>query len=143
MNSADFLNWRKTLGFTQKEAGEKLAVNRSTIQNWERGVTRVPRIVELACGELVRRWKQRPEFGPVTLVYGDEPMRPTRDCSNRAIFVQCELCSNNEVAIRRILRLSEATHFTSSLIVQQDGDIVWSTMDLLRECSRRREAAKT
>jgi DNA-binding XRE family transcriptional regulator len=139
MKPGDFLNWRKTLRYTQEEAGGKLGVDRSTIQNWERGVTRTPRIAVLACRELMRRWKQRPEFGPVTLVYGDEPMRPRADYSTRAIFVHCELYPNNEVAIRQTLRLSETANFANPLIIEQDGGIVWSTPDLLRECDRRRE----
>jgi DNA-binding XRE family transcriptional regulator len=142
MKPEDLLNWRKTLGYTQEEAGQKLGVDRSTIQNWERGVTRVPRIMELACRELTRRWKQRPEFGPVALVCADEPMRPKDDYPTRAVFVQCELYPNNEVAIRRTLRLEATGKFVNPLIIDQDGGIVWSTPDLLRECDRRRETAR-
>ena len=66
---AEFLKWRKSLGYTQEEAGKKLGVSRATIQNWEKGVTRIPRAAELACLQVARRWKQRSEFGPVALVY--------------------------------------------------------------------------
>ncbi len=142
MKTEDLLNWRKTLRYTQEEAGEKLGVDRSTIQNWERGITRLPRIAELACQELMRRWKQRPEFGPVTLVYADEPMRPRPDYPTRAIFVHSELYPNNEVAIRRTLRLRETAAVANPFIIEQDGGIVWSTPDLLRECDRRRERAR-
>ncbi len=143
MKPGDFLNWRKTLGYTQEEAGQKLGVDRSTIQNWEREITRVPRIVELACQELMRRWKQRPEFGPVALVCADEPMRPEADYPTRTVFVQCELYPNNEVAIRRTLRLGATGKFVNPLIIDQDGGIVWSTPDLLCECDRRRETARS
>jgi transcriptional regulator with XRE-family HTH domain len=142
MKTEDFLNWRKTLRYTQEEAGGKLGVDRSTIQNWERGITRLPRIAELACQELMRRWKQRPEFGPVTLVYADEPMRPRPDYPTRAIFVHSELYPNNEVAIRRTLRLRETAAVANPFIIEQDGGIVWSTPDLLLECDRRRERAR-
>jgi DNA-binding XRE family transcriptional regulator len=142
MKPEDFLHWRKTLRYTQEETGEKLGVDRTTIQNWERGVARLPRIAELACRELMRRWKQRPEFGPVTLVYADEPMRPKADYPTRAIFVQCELYPNNEVAIQRTLRLSATADLANPIIIEQDGGIVWSTPDLLRECDRRRETAR-
>src|SRR6266852_8189795 len=62
MDMWEFLKWRRTLRYTQAEAAEKLGVNRGTIQNWERGHTRIPKSTELACHELTRQWKQRPEF---------------------------------------------------------------------------------
>src|SRR5258708_1983631 len=71
MDMWDFLKWRRTLGYTQEEAADKLGVHRGTIQHWERGITRVPQAVDLACEELTRRWKQQPEFGRVNLVYAD------------------------------------------------------------------------
>src|SRR6266567_9132301 len=74
MDMAEFLKWRKSLGYTQEEAGKKLGVSRATIQNWEKGVTRIPRAAELACLQVARRWKQRSEFGPVALVYTDGPI---------------------------------------------------------------------
>jgi transcriptional regulator with XRE-family HTH domain len=141
MDPANFLKWRKALQYTQPEAGEKLGVDRSTIQNWERGFTRVPRIVELACQQLTRRWKQRPEFGPVTLIYADEPIWTMRDDPTRGLFVQCELYPNNEVAIRQGLRLSESLNFTSPFIIDQEGEVIWTTPDLLprmRKAKRKR-----
>jgi DNA-binding XRE family transcriptional regulator len=54
MDKWELLKWRRTLCYTQTEAGEKLGVNRGTIQNWERGNTRVPKSIELACRELTR-----------------------------------------------------------------------------------------
>ena len=142
MDANDFLTWRKALRYTQEEAGEKIGVTRATIQNWEKGITRVPRIAELACQQLTRKWKQRPDFGPVTLIYADEPIRPTAEGAPRAVFAQCELHSNNEFAIRRILRLSETQKFVTQLIVEQNGGIVWTISDLQRECTRRRAKAR-
>src|SRR5712692_2539060 len=74
MDMWDFLKWRRTLRYTQAEAAEKLGVNRGTIQNWERGVTRISKAADLACLELTRRWKQRPEFGAVSLIYAETPV---------------------------------------------------------------------
>jgi hypothetical protein len=59
----------------------------------------VPRAVERACQELLRRWKQLPEFGPVTLLYCDGPLsqvdgRPTRD-----LVLRCESHPYNESAL--------------------------------------------
>lgn len=142
MDSVDFLKWRKTLRYTQPEAGEKLGVDRSTIQNWERGFTRVPRIVELACQQITRKWKQCPEFGPVSLVYADEPIWAMPHDSTRGLFVQCELYPNNEVAIRQGLRLSGRTDFVSPFIIDQEGEIIWTTPDLLTRIRRARRAKR-
>lgn len=141
MDAADFLSWRKALRYTQPAAAEKLGVSRATIQNWQGGVTRVPTMVGLACQVLTRRWKQRPEFGPVALVYADQPMQPNADTPTRGVFVQCEICTYNEVAIRKALRLSgELPNFSNPFIIEHDGGIIWTTPEVLRECDRRRKA---
>ena len=58
------------------------------------------------------------------------------------LFAQCELCPNNEVAIRRNLRLSEKADLSNPFIIEQDRGILWSTPELLLECDRRRNTAK-
>ncbi|MBN8958000.1 MAG: helix-turn-helix transcriptional regulator [Rhizobiales bacterium] len=74
MDNWDFLKWRRTLGYTQAHVAERFGVNRGTIQNWERGATKVSKMAELACAELTRRYRQSPSFGPVTLVCADAPL---------------------------------------------------------------------
>src|SRR6266700_357084 len=71
MDQWDLKKWRKKLGINQAAAGEMLGLSRGAVQDWESEVRPVPLAVELACQELLRRWKQRPEFGPVTLLYAD------------------------------------------------------------------------
>lgn len=127
-----FLRWRRTLGYTQEEAGAKLGVTRGTIQHWERGMTRVPLAIELACGELTRRWKQRPEFGPVNLVYADS------DVSSRMRLLHCELHSNNDAAFVQALKLSATPNFIHPFIMEDGGHVVWTVAELLHECERRR-----
>jgi len=102
----------------------------------------VPRFVELACLELTRQCKQRPEFGTVALVYSEEPIWPNADDSTHEVFVQCELYSNNEVAIRQALRLTENQNVSNPLIIETDGSVVWNTHELMHECERRRQEAK-
>ena len=80
MDQWDLKKWRKTLGINQVAAGELLGLSRGAIQQWESDIRPVPRAVELACQELLRRWKQRPEFGPVTLLYSDDPTAQVAPC---------------------------------------------------------------
>ena len=139
MDASDFLNWRKTLRYTQEDAAEKLGVSRATIQNWEREFTPVPKMVELACLVLTRRWKKRPEFGPVALIYADEPMPLGPDSPTRAVSLQCEPYTSNEVALQHAIRLSKGLGFCNPFLIERDGGIIWTTQDLLRECTRRRK----
>ena len=87
--------------------------------------------------------KQRPAFGPVVLVYADEPMRLKADHPIRMVFAHCELYRNNEVAIRQALRLRATRPFVDSVIVELDGGIVWSPPDLLREFDSRRHLIRS
>jgi DNA-binding XRE family transcriptional regulator len=135
MDKSQFARWRRTLSYTQEEAAEKLGVVRSTIMNWEGGATRIPQVVELACLELTRRWKQRPDFGPVSLVYALEKE------SSRRPSLQCAVFSNNEAAIKEAIKLLE--NVIPPLIIEDGGGVVWSASELLQECERRRDESKT
>lgn len=132
MDASDFKAWRKALGYTQSEAGKELGFTRATIQNWESGVTRVPRIVCLACQQLTRSWKQRLEFGPVTLMYSGEELWDLGRPEPTGVVIQCEIFPNSAFALRRALRLSEHADFKSPYIVDQCGEIVLATPELLR-----------
>ena len=132
----DLKKWRRTLRYSQFEAAEKLGVSRGAIQHWESERTPVPFAVELACEEITRYWKQRPEFGPVVLIYTDEPMWPEPDCPSRVLCIQREWHANNEAAIQRACRLRETPNFIHALVTDQDGRILWSSAELLSECEK-------
>ena len=53
MDLWDFKKWRRKLGYTQVEAGEKLGLSRGAVQYWESEIRPVPLAVELACQELL------------------------------------------------------------------------------------------
>jgi transcriptional regulator with XRE-family HTH domain len=58
MEPADFKKWRKSLGFSQKEAAERLGLKRRMIQYYEKGErdgepVKVPLSVRLACYAIV------------------------------------------------------------------------------------------
>lgn len=137
MDLWDLKKWRRKLRYSQFEAAEKLGVSRGAIQHWECEADPIPHAAELACEEIARRWKQRPEFGPVVLIYADEPMWPEPDCPSRVLCLQCELHPNNEVAIRRASRLREAPNFVNPFVLDEDGESVLTSSELMSECDKR------
>lgn len=139
MDSWDFKRWRKKTGYTQVEAGEKLGLSRAAVQLWENEIRPVPRTVELACGELWRRWKQRPEFGPVTLLYADDTAWEQAPHPDSVLLLQSERYTNNERALQRAGWLMKTMSLIAPLIVEDDGNVIWSGPDLLRECEARKD----
>jgi len=55
MDQWDFKKWRKKLDINQIAAGELLGLSRGAVQQWESEIRPVPRAVELACQEVLRR----------------------------------------------------------------------------------------
>jgi len=142
VNASDFRKWRRELRYTQREAAQKLGVTRNTVHHWECKVTRIPEPVALACRELTRRSKWRPQFGPVTLVYADESIWENPDVWSDLVVLQCEGYPDNQAAIRRACFLTETHSLNVAFIVEGDGGIVWTSTELLDECDRRRAEKK-
>ena len=140
MDQWDFKKWRKKLGINQVEAGEVLGLSRGAVQNWENEIRPVPRAVELACRELLRRWKQRPEFGPVSLLYAEGPVSQVGAPPCGDLVFRCEPHPDNESALGRIVRLRETVRLFMSFVVEDDGTVVWSGPELLHECDSRENA---
>src|SRR5216684_1800741 len=134
MDQWDFKKWRKKLGINQFAAGEMLGLSRGAVQCWESEIRPVPRAVELACQELLRRWrKQGPKFGPVILFYADAPMSQMDSLADGDLVLRCEAYPDNELALARILRLRETTNLFMPLIVENDGTVIWSGRELSQE----------
>ena len=139
MDQWDFKKWRKKLGINQVAAGEMLGLSRGAVQQWESEIRPVPRAVELACQELLRRWKQRPEFGPVALLYADGPISQADSLASGDPILRCEPHPDNESALSRVVRLRETVNLFMPLIVEDDGTVIWSGPELLRECDARKK----
>ncbi len=139
-----FKKWRRKLGYTQVEAGEKLGLSRGAVQYWESEHRPVPVAVELACQELLRLWKQRPEFGPVTLLYAghaDDPISLETSAAVGSILVRSERHPDNESALKSAARQRETTTLVIVFIAEDDGNVIWSGPELLREIDARRNAS--
>ena len=139
-----FKKWRRKLGYTQVEAGEKLGLSRGAVQYWESEHRPVPVAVELACQELLRLWKQRPEFGPVTLLYAgyaDDPISLETSASVGSILARSERHPDNESALKSAARPRETTTLFIAFIAEDDGNVIWSGPELLREIDARRNAS--
>lgn len=134
-----FKKWRHRLGYTQVEAGEKLGLSRGAIQYWESELRPVPLAVELGCQELLHLWRQRPAFGPVILLYADDPISLETSGFAGSIQVRSEQHPDNETALKSAARQREAKTFV--IIVQDDGNVIWSGPELLREIEARKNAS--
>jgi DNA-binding XRE family transcriptional regulator len=135
MESNEFAAWRKRVGITQEELAERWArVTRTTIQNWESGLTPIPHSVEAACAIWERRLKQEnPNLGPVTLIYADGPMfvdpyGPRR----RLAMMHQEPYQTNTAAIARVLDLWGRDDFHNAFIIEKTGEDLWNVAELAR-----------
>jgi len=139
-----FKNWRAKLGYTQAEAGEKLGLSRGAVQYWESEIRPVPLAVELACEELLRLWKQRPHFGPVTLLYAghaDASISLETSASVGSILVRSERHPDNENALKSAARQRDTMTLFIAFVVEDDGNVIWSGPELLREIDARKNAS--
>lgn len=139
MDQWDFKKWRKKLGMNQVVAGDMLGLSRGAVQYWESDIRPVPRAVELACQELLRRWKQRPEYGPVILLYSTSPVSEVLSRPSGDLLLRSETHLNNQSALSRLVRLAEILHLFMPLIADEDGTAIWTGPDLLRECEERKK----
>lgn len=55
MTPAEFRDTRKAMGLTQAELAAELDVSRSQVYRWENGRAPVPRMAEIAIGQIAER----------------------------------------------------------------------------------------
>jgi len=140
MLPAELKEWRTKLGLIQEEAGRRLGVSRVTIQNWENGARPIPLTVEPACDSEMRRWRRRPEYGPVILDYGDFSQGSSHDVRGHVGQKVQEKFFHNDAALRRATELYGGRGFQDALIVDELGNIIWDFIGLRDEIERRRAA---
>jgi transcriptional regulator with XRE-family HTH domain len=136
LNGLELKKWRQLLGYTQEQAAREFGVTRPTIQNWEYEITSVPVTVDLASRQLLRRWKQRPEFGPVTLAYASAPLLPTQNSVDRLPTLSCNRYPDNNAAFRRVFELRNSSGFFNPLILDETNLIIWSGPQLIEESDK-------
>jgi DNA-binding XRE family transcriptional regulator len=140
MDATDLKNWRKRLGLNQVEAAKRLGVGRASIQYWEQDLWPIPHVTELACQQIMRRWKQRPEFGPVLLIYIDDPIWQHSERPYHVSILHSAVYPNNETAMLHVDRHKNDPYFINPVLMETNGDIIWTTSELLEEC---RSASKS
>ncbi len=133
MNGPELRQWRKLLGYTQEQAANEFGVTRPTIQNWEYQVTPVPVAVDLASRQLLRRWKQRPEFGPVTLVYASAPLGLKSDLRDRLPTLFCKRYPDNKSALLALSELNNVSKVFNPQILDETSLVIWSGLELMEE----------
>jgi transcriptional regulator with XRE-family HTH domain len=126
------------MGYTQQQAANEFGVTRPTIQNWEYEITPVPVAVDLAFRQLLRRWKQRPEFGPITFVYASAPLWPTLNGADQLPTLFCRRYPDNNAAFLRVFELRDSSNFFSPLIFDETNFVIWSGPQLMEEYERLR-----
>jgi DNA-binding XRE family transcriptional regulator len=130
MDAWDLKKWRRKLGYNQFEAAQELGVGRASIQNWEQERWPIPRVTELACQKILRCRKQRPDFGPVLVIYADGPIWQRSQGPYQISILQCELYENNEIAMQHVNRLRDDPYFINPFIMDETGEIIWTPSEL-------------
>jgi transcriptional regulator with XRE-family HTH domain len=143
MNGAELRDWRRLLGLTQEQAAKEFEVTRATVQNWEYGITPVPRAVDLASRQILRLWKRRLEFGPVTVVYAMPGLGAAASEPEMLPVLFCERYPNNEAALLACSKRIGTPNFSNSFILDDAKSVIWSGMGLLEECNKLEKMTDT
>jgi hypothetical protein len=79
----------------------------------------------------------------VTLLYGDyadEPISPETSASVSSILLRSERHPDNENALKSAARQRETMALFIVFIVEDDGNVIWSGPEVLREIDTRKNA---
>jgi transcriptional regulator with XRE-family HTH domain len=143
MNGTELREWRKLLGLTQEQAAKEFEVTRATVQNWEYGITSVPRAIELASRQILRLWKRRLDFGPVTLAYAMPSLMAAAIEPESLPVLFCERYPNNKAALLACPTRIGTRDFSSLFILDDGKSVIWSGKGLLEECDKLKGMSET
>ncbi|HEV2365729.1 MAG TPA: helix-turn-helix domain-containing protein [Caulobacteraceae bacterium] len=134
MTGAELRKRRERLLLTQAAVAERLNVSAATVRNWEGEVTAIPMAVEMVWEVLERRLRQEsPHFGTLTLFYTGGPLWIPPEGPRRSLGVPGrEAFVTNAGALARVCALRGREGFESPMIVQESGEILWTSAELER-----------
>ena len=81
---------------------------------------------------MMRRWKRRPEFGPVLLIFIDDPIWQDSQRPYQVSILHSAVYANNETAMQHVDRVKHDPYFINPVIMETNGDIIWTTFELMR-----------
>jgi hypothetical protein len=144
VDAKEFGAWRRRVRLTQEGVAGRLGVSRTTVQNWESGASPISGVVEMSCRVWEHRLRQEdPRLGPVTLVYADGPMFVDPYRPRRIAMMRQEPYPTNSAALGRVLELWGRDDFHNPFILDETGDAVWNSTELLRVVGGQDDGAPT
>jgi hypothetical protein len=79
---------------------------------------------------------QRPEFGPVILMFTDGEIIQHAEGPYRVPIVYSGYHANNASAIAEACRLANDPLYGDPVILTQDGSVIWESGEILAECKK-------
>src|SRR5262245_15220531 len=88
--------------------------------------------------------EQQPEFGPVLLIYIDDPIWQGSERPYQVSILHSAIYPNNEAAMRHVDQHKHDPYFMSPVLLDTNGDIIWTTSELQesRSASKYATAAR-
>src|SRR6266851_3892696 len=80
-----------------------------------------------------KKWRRKLRY----IDYANAPISPEPSASVGSILMQSERHPNNESALRSAVRPRETMTLFVAFIVEDDGNVIWSGPELLREIDAR------
>ncbi len=123
MTGSEFSQWRKRLGWTQQVAAAEFNRSRATIIEWESRDTDIPHEIAELCRWKERVWRQRPEFGPVTLVWTmGRPLSRDAYAPSPVPRIELQACKNNQQAFEVAIARRGSGDFCEPFVTYRDPE---------------------
>jgi len=76
----------------------------------------------------------------VTLLYAEGPVLRVDSLPSGDLLLRCEPHPDNQSALGRVVQLRETVNLFMPLIVEHDGTVIWSSLELQHECDAQKSA---